>query len=292
VNEFDEAAIGKLANDVHGVLRDLKRSMRDRMGEVPPACYTPEQARAAQATVTALAEVDRTFAAYRPTEPMQYCDCCTDPALIARLVSQPLDELSEDDVAEVAASLLYTIGGEDDLKYFVPRFCRDVLTAPLYDINSVFARFVRAGFDAWPEAERRAVRTFLRAAWKNALLTSPRRDLSSLSDNWLEVLDSMASLGFIEDALTMWDDEHGNAADARLLELVSRLETGDDSVRVVGTGGFCDNGAAYDVLERWLRLASVRARIDAVLASSRAADSSSADVVDEVLNALDARPPR
>ncbi len=292
MNDFDEAAIGKIANDLHATLRDMKRSMRDLVAAAPSPSYTPEQARAAQATVTALAEVERAFAAYRRTDRMHYCDCCTDPSLIARLLSQPLDELSEDDVASLAGSLLYTIGEAYDLKCFVPRFCRDVLTAPLYDIESVFARFPRAGFHEWPETERRAVRTFLAAAWKSALIAAPRRDLSELTDVWLEILDSMASLGFIEDALAIWDTEHGNAADARLLDLLFRLDVDDDSISVAGTGGFDDNRAAYDVLEKWLRSSSVRVRIDAVLSSSRAADAGVADRVDEMLRALDARPAR
>jgi hypothetical protein len=290
VRDFDEAVLGQIAKGANSALRDLKRSMREQFGEAPAASYTADQARAAQGAIAALAEVDRTFAGYRLPDSIQYCDCCTDPELIGRLLSVSRDDLSEDDVASVAGSLLYTIGDANDLKYFVPRFCRDTLVVPLYDIDSVFVRFQRAGFDEWPDAERRAVRNFLGAAWKSALIAGSRRNLSALTDPWLDILDSMASLGFLSDALVVWDAEHGDAADSRLLDLLDFLEVGSESLSVSGAGGFSDNSAAYDVLEAWLRSPAVRARIDAVLKSTRIADRELAARIDGVIRALESRP--
>jgi hypothetical protein len=290
VKDFDEAVLGQIAERANSALRDLKRSMRDQFGEAPAAPYTADQAGAAQGAITALAEVDRAFAGYRLPDSISYCDCCTDPELIGRLLSVSCDDLSEDDIASVAGSLLYTIGDANDLKYFVPRFCRDTLVVPLYDIDSVFARFRRAGFDEWPDAERRAVRNFLGAVWKSALIAGSRRNLSELTDPWLDILDSMSSLGFLGDALFIWDAEHGDAADSRLLDLLDALEVGSGSISVSGAGGFSDNSAAYDVLEAWLRSPAVRARIAAVLESVRLSDSELAQRIDSVLRALASRP--
>ncbi len=186
VKDFDEAVLGQLAQRVKATVRDLKRSMREQFGEVPAASYSARQADAAQSAIAALAEVDRVFAGYRLQQSIPYCDCCTDPELIGRLLSVSGGDLSEDDVASVAGSLLYTIGDANALKYFVPRFCRDTLVIPIYDIDSVFARFRTAGFDDWPDIERRAVRNFLSAAWKSALLAGSRRNLSALTDPWLD----------------------------------------------------------------------------------------------------------
>ncbi len=290
VKDFDEAVLGQLAQRVKATLRDVKRSMREQFGEVPAASYSAHQADAAQSAITALAEVDRVFAGYRLQHSIPYCDCCTDPELIGRLLSVSSDDLSEDDVASVAGSLLYTIGDANALKYFVPRFCRDTLVIPIYDIDSVFARFRTAGFDDWPDIERRAVRNFLSAAWKSTLLAGSRRNLSALTDPWLKILDSMASLGFLRDALVISDAEHGDASDSRLLELLDSLEVGPGSIGLSGAGGFCDNSAAYDELEAWLRSPAVRARIDAVLESARIADRKLADRIDGVLDALASRP--
>lgn len=290
MNEFDEAFLGQTANYLNESLRDLKRSMYEQFAPPPALPYTPEQALAAQAVTAALAEVERAFAVYRPSEPISYCDCCTDPKMMARFVTMPRDDLSEDDVSCLAGSLLYTIGETNDLKYLVPRFCRDMLTRALYDLDSIFARFVRADFHDWPEAERRAVRGFLAAAWRSALLTPPRRNLSELNDVWLEIMDAMASLGFMDDALAIFDAEHGDSADARLLELVDRLVIRDGPIALSGAGGFANNGAAYDVLERWLRSPGTRARIDALLESARTADPALAERIDGVLLALASRP--
>jgi len=99
----------------------------------------------------------------------------------------------------------------------------------------------------------------------------------------------MASLGVIGDALAIWDAEHGDAADSRLLDLLDFLEIGPGSVSVSGAGGFSENKAGYDVLEGCLRSPGVRARIDAVLESARIVDRELADRIDGVLRALAAR---
>lgn len=290
MKDFDEAALGQIATSMNSALRDIKRTTREQFREVPAASYTAEQTVAAQRAIAGLADVDRAFAGYRLAESLLYCDCCTDPQLVERLLSVSRDELSEDDIASVAGSLLYTIGVAGDLKYFVPRFCRDMLVVPLYDIESVFARFHRAGFNAWPDAERRAVRNFLGAAWKSALIAGSRRNLSALTDPWLRILDSMASLDFLCDALAAWDADHGDAADSRLLDLLDLLELGSESLGLSGAGGFSDNSAAYDALERWLRSPAVRARIDAALESARTTDRELAGRIDAVLHALESRP--
>ena len=289
MKNFDEAALGRIAKRANAMLRDLKRSTREQFGEAFPAPHTPERTAAADAVIAALAAVDRAFAAYHLSASMSYCDCCTDPELIARLITTPRDDLSDDDVASVVGSLLFTLGNTNDLKYFVPRFLRDTLATPLYDIDSMFARFERAGFDGWPDAERSAVRGYLRAFWRCVLLTSPCRGLTTLTDPWLDVLDGMASLGFIGDALALWDAEHGDAAQSRLLDLLDFLDVGPASFGVVGVGGYAHNSAGYDVLERWLRSPVVSTRIDAALEPVRSVDGELANRIDGVLSALTAR---
>ena len=286
MTDFDEAHLGQVANEAGAALRDLKKRMRE-LGSAPlQQTYSSEQACAAQAVTSALARVDDAFSGNRLSDPILYCDCCTDPAFVARLTTTPRDALSEDDMAAVAGSLLYTLGEVNDFAYFVPRFCSDSLGSPLYDVDSVFARFRYAGFDDWPDMQKCPVRAFLLAQWRFSLLCEPRRDLSSMSDPWLVTLDAIASTGDIEDALNAWEITHADSADARLLELLDRLDVSETAISIVGVGGFAENGEAYDTLSRWLQSPGVRARIGAVLDASRVTDRDAAERIAGVLAAL------
>ena len=289
MKDSDEAFFGRMANEFGGELRNLKRAVRE-LGSVPlhPA-YTAEQRSAAQAVIAALASVDAAFAGYRLSDPLVYCECCTDPEFIARLAATPRDALTEDDMAMVAGSLLYTLGDSNDYAYFGPRFCSDSLGSPLYDVDAIFDRFRGAGNDDWPEPQAHSVRSFLLAHWRSALLTDPRPDLSSISDPWLVTLDCIASVaGDIGDALRVWETTNTASADARLLELLDRLDIGDATLSIVGVGGYKANARAYETLHRWLRSPATRARIGAALESVRAQDRETAERIDGVLDALSA----
>jgi hypothetical protein len=107
-----------------------------------------------------------------------------------------------------------------------------------------------------------------------------------LSDPWLVTFDCIASLGGVDDALGTWEATHAVSADARLLELLDRIDVGEATVTIAGVGDYNGNGKAYETLRRWLGSPPVEARICAVLESSRAADCDTADRIDAVLAAL------
>jgi hypothetical protein len=287
MDEFQEAFLGQAARKVIDAVRDLKRGIREFATTPREPSYDAEQCAAAQSVAAALQRVELAFSHHRLSDPFRYCDCCTDPAFIARLTSTPRDEISEDDMANVAGSLLNTLGGDDDLRYFVPRFCCDSLSAPLYDVDSAFARFPRAGFDAWPEPEKRAVRDFLAAHWRFLLLDAPPDSLgAALTDQTFVVLDCMMSVGDIEQALRTWDGITAENADARLLQMLDFLDVGEDGIGISGAGGFSDNTAAYESLARWLRTYAVQVRIDTVLEGLRTTDSEKFERIRDVLSAL------
>lgn len=284
--EFDDAVLGRIASDLNAALRDGKRQIRDHVRARPTVPYGPQQSSAAQDVIAALALVDRAFSGCRLSDPLRHCDCCKDPALIARLQATPRDAISEDDMAAVAGSLLYTLGEVADLAYFVPRFCSDSIVSPLYDVDAVFARIRRAGFDEWPDAQKDSVRRFLLAHWRFALLFEPRRGLSAMTDPWLVTLDCIASVYDIEYALNVWETTNTESADARLLELLDCLQVWDDSVRIAGVGDYGENAGPYAKLSRWLRSPAMEARINAALESLRATDSDTAARIDSVLGDL------
>jgi hypothetical protein len=264
--------------------------MKDFGEAITGPAYSPEQESAAQAVIAALARVDDAFSANRLSDPLSYCECCTDPALIARLATTARNDLSDGDMAAVTGSLLNTLGEDYDFAYFLPRVCRDSLGSPGYDVDAVFARFGRVGFVDWPEAQKGPVRSFLLAHWRMLLLSEPRSNVSELV--WLVTLDSIASAGLIEDALRTWDGTNTESADARLLELLDHLDVSDTAISIAGAGGYAENVEAYDELSQWLRSPAVWARIGAVLESSRATDRNAAERIDGVLAALRQLGPR
>ncbi|HEX3551001.1 MAG TPA: hypothetical protein VHT53_11525 [Candidatus Elarobacter sp.] len=289
MDDFDDAVLGRLASGVGKTMRELKRSLRNMRTAPRTTSYSPEQTAAAQGVVAALLDVDTAFADCRLTEPFPYCECCTDRDLIDRLMSVPRDRLSEDDIALVAHSILSTLGGAQDFRYFVPRFCADSMESPLYDIDDIFARFRNAGFGTWPANEQRAVRSFLAAYWRCMLLTLPPADaMSELMDPCFRILDCIASLGDIDRALGTWESTQADTADARLLDLLGRLDFEGGRLSIVGVGANSDNADAYARLATWLRSTPVRLRIGGALSSVRTGDPARAGRIDEALSALSA----
>jgi hypothetical protein len=54
MTDFDEAFLGRAANELNATLRDLKREIRELAPVVPAAPYSAEQISAAQDVIAAL----------------------------------------------------------------------------------------------------------------------------------------------------------------------------------------------------------------------------------------------
>jgi hypothetical protein len=279
VKDAFEAAVGRASNDLSLALRNFRSERRASQPESASAAYSKEQTAAAQDVIRNLALVDKEFSNCRLSFPIPHCECCNDPDFLNRLATTPLAELDEDDVATVAESLLYTLGTAADFAYFIPRFCSDSLGYPLYDVEAIFARFERAGFFEWPESQRVAVRNFVLSHWHFLLLTVPSSDTRSMIDPFFVILDCIASLGNIDPALHIWARTYDRSADERLLELVRKLDVGDDHFAIVGVGGYADSDGQYELLGDWIASQPIRARIEAALNNVALAEDGKASVL-------------
>lgn len=272
MKDFIDAALGRAANDLALANRDFNREIRALQPKSSPPLYSKGQTAAAQYVIRDLAIVDKEFSDCRLSVPMQYCECCNDPDFLKRLAATRPAELDEDDVANVAESLLYTLGSTEDFAYFVPRFCSDSLGYPLYDVEMVFGRFQLAGYFEWPESRRVAVRNFVLSHWRFALLTAQHFDARAMADPFFVILDCLASLGEIDAAIQVWSNTHDVSSDERLLQLVGRLDFEDDYLGIIGVGGYSNTGQQYALLENWINSQPARERIGSIMHSREIVD--------------------
>lgn len=267
VNSDDlERTLGTIANDANATLVSLKRMMRERLP--PTVARTAARDSAAGAVAQRLHDVDVAFADAAIEIPVGACECCTDPAFVARLETVPAMQLSEEDMAEVVASLSYTLGSLSDVPYFVPRWCADGLGSPLYDVTQAFARAAAAGFAQWPTARRDAIRDFLAAQLRYVLGGPTVRFLSTLNDVQ-GLYECAAYLGFDEAFFSVWELPLTEDADEHLPDLLAALDVDDN-------GDFSLPCAwahvALDKLIAWFRTPRIRARLEHGLSRDPAPD--------------------
>ncbi|MEV4642089.1 hypothetical protein AB0J80_32545 [Actinoplanes sp. NPDC049548] len=128
------------------------------------------------------ATIDSLYATFapvpRPTA-VDYCDCCfTVEEERALLADVPLRQLPADALRPYAANVMFTVGGVDDFRHFLPRLleiaCGEGFSWP--DLESVVGRLRFARWDGWPDDQRNAVRDFLTALWNHALTSEPEAE--------------------------------------------------------------------------------------------------------------------
>lgn len=120
----------------------------------------------------------RVFRRYTLRDHIPGCECCVTEWDQQRLQVKPLDELTASDLAKYAAKAVSSWGTITDFKHFLPRLL-ELLTedanSPDQGINPpvLLEKLRHAQYAQWPERERHAVETFLRAWWQAALDTYP-----------------------------------------------------------------------------------------------------------------------
>lgn len=86
---------------------------------------------------------------------------------VARMLSTPSDDWSDADVDLVAFRAMTTLGGPETFKWILPQFLERSIASPDHGwmiVSEVLAdKLDRAGFDAWPEAQRKSALEMLRA---------------------------------------------------------------------------------------------------------------------------------
>ena len=119
--------------------------------------------------------IDRLYETFAPytAQGMSGCPHCVDEAESRRLVSTPLKELTPRDLLHYAFSALYTWGGIDDFKHFLPRVFELVARDELDIAEALLGKPGYGKWRDWPENEQVPVEQFYRALWFDVLARYP-----------------------------------------------------------------------------------------------------------------------
>lgn len=115
--------------------------------------------------------VYRAFADVPKPDSIGACPCCIDGETLDRLVTVPLREVSDDDLAPYASSAFLTAGGVEDYLYFLPRILEVTIVNDTWwpDIE-VTGRAIRETKPIeWPGPRREAVQKLFEAVFESFL---------------------------------------------------------------------------------------------------------------------------
>ncbi|MDF1699112.1 MAG: hypothetical protein P1U56_24880 [Saprospiraceae bacterium] len=117
---------------------------------------------------TAINQLYSTFSKYSPSD-MYYCDCgCIDVEDVKKLASKPLKVLEEDDFVSYHGSALYTWGGLDHYKFFLPRILEVHHQKNGYGLIGLFeitSKLEYAKWETWDSKEVDAIIAFIKSDW-------------------------------------------------------------------------------------------------------------------------------
>jgi hypothetical protein len=164
-----------------------------------------------------------TFADLPIPEYIDGCEHCLNKSEIQKLLSQPLRELSSEDLAPYASSAFLTVGDVTDYLYFVPR----ILEISMFDDSwwpdiEVTARAIcTSGLSFWPETRRAALTSLLKVFIEHIVDTGEFVRI----DGWLCAIGRMEIdvrpyLAIIEKdpkaVLAYWKDNAGKLNEGKL----------------------------------------------------------------------------
>jgi hypothetical protein len=113
-------------------------------------------------------DVYRVFARYPRPERVRGCQHCVTEDDQRDLLGAPLRELDAELLRRFAHKALNTWGDVDDLRHFLPRLLELSLRGD-GDLHGLFAKLGQAGWTAWPQDERDAIRSCLGLWWEHGL---------------------------------------------------------------------------------------------------------------------------
>ena len=153
---------------------------------------TPGQARLA-------ASIEDLFRVFSATAPplIEGCPCCIDTRKVDVLLSNPLRELSGDQLWRYITGAYLTVGGDRDFRYLMPRIFELAAVGPfgVPDTEIVLGKLALARWETWKAAEREAILEFIDAWFSTAL----EQDSLHAKDGWIDqtqtILCGMARAG-------------------------------------------------------------------------------------------------
>lgn len=133
--------------------------------------------RASAILATALERAHATFAPYATAGGgLLVCPHCDTPAITDAITRTAPADLVASELDEYAFKAVTTWGDADDLRRVLPRLLELVWAGQLHAQPFVVSSKLRtAGWERWPDRERRAVEDLLRALFVRELTTAPGR---------------------------------------------------------------------------------------------------------------------
>lgn len=120
----------------------------------------------------------RVFAQYPLAREVPACPCCHNPADEKKIHASPLHQLTAEHLEAYAMDSLYTWGGVDDFRHFLPRLFELAVTSDWFGIGcagieTLFSKLTYAEWRTWPTTEQKVITEFLHSFWRAALDTPP-----------------------------------------------------------------------------------------------------------------------
>ncbi|MES2058071.1 MAG: hypothetical protein V4564_19195 [Pseudomonadota bacterium] len=130
----------------------------------------------------ALEAIYREFAHPTPSA-IEGCPCCISTRGVDVLLTTPLRELSGQALWRYVSGAFYTVGGESDFRYLLPRILEVSIDDPgnANHPEIVLGKLRLANWDSWPIHERQAIEWFVDAWFELAL----SQDLAGADDDWV-----------------------------------------------------------------------------------------------------------
>jgi hypothetical protein len=129
----------------------------------------------------ALEAIYREFAAPTPSK-IEGCPCCISTRGVDVLLTTPLRDLTGEQLYSYVSGAFLTIGGEDDLRYLLPRILDISVNDPrdAIDPEIVLGKLALANWCSWSGVEQRALEEFIDAWFERSLA----RDVAEMEAGW------------------------------------------------------------------------------------------------------------
>lgn len=140
--------------------------------------------------------IDALYQAFRGRKlagKLEGCPCCASDAELRELSTTPLRELKTEILESYSWNALWTVGSEDDYRYFAPRLLDLMVREGAFQAEVIGKKLRLAGWTNWTSEERTAIETYFAAFWAAALVRTP----------WfMDVDTALCVLGNVFDDLT------------------------------------------------------------------------------------------
>lgn len=157
------------------------------------------------------------FASRPRRESIDGCPHCVGTEDQARLARVPLRQLSSDQLSRFAFKAMTTWGEPQDYAHFLPRILElSAFGSALgLDLKFVAQKLSYGDWKSWPLHEQRAIREVYEAAWREELISDPRRGRTS---DLLEALSVV--FGELSPFLAAWEEDRSLNSALRLAEVL------------------------------------------------------------------------